>query len=129
MKIILKIKNAKNDISDFFIESILKAEYIRELRFVSAFGYYHETPAFLIDSLDGLTGWTYWMVIQSANSTVFDIVLNHLPKEAEEFWILGKSYSRIKLTPNNETYCGKLSCYEKSLKTNKICKPGILKIY
>ena len=66
-------------------------------------------------------------VVQSMNSSVWDIFRDHLPQlESNEFWILGKSFSQINISPKKETKCENFSCYEKSLKTNKICKPGIL---
>ena len=77
--------------------------------------------------------------VQSTNTSVWGIVDNHISdlylnisefdSESYGFWILGKSYSQINITPKKEKKCENFSCYEKSLKTNKICKPGIFKIY
>ena len=61
------------------------------------------------------------------STTAFEKFDNPVSKlELDEFWILGESFSQIKITPKKETKCEKFSCYEKSLKTKKICKPGIL---
>ena len=80
--------------------------------------------------------------VQSTNSEVFEIFYDMTEEEKNEnmteielqlesngLWILGKSFSHINISPKNETKCENFSCYEKSLKTNKICKPGIFKIY
>ena len=66
--------------------------------------------------------------VQSTNSSVEEIWEDHLYNISENsgFWILGQSFSQINISPKNETKCENLSCYEKSLKTNKICKPGKL---
>ena len=65
--------------------------------------------------------------VQSTNSSVEEIWEDHLMGLYDNgFWILGKSFSQINISPKNETKCENFSCYEKSLKTNKICKPGIL---
>ena len=67
--------------------------------------------------------------VQSTNYSVFEIITNHIDYselESNGFWILGKSFSQINISPKKETKCENCSCYEKSLKTNKICKPGIL---
>ena len=62
---------------------------------------------------------------QSSNSNVWEIFDDHISKlESNEFWILGQSYSEIKMSPKNETKCESLSCYEKSRRTKKVCKPG-----
>ena len=85
-------------------------------------GYYHGAPAIVMD------------LIRSKDLTNHDerrIHMNFKKKfeESNEFWFLGKSYFRINISPKNEKQCGNLSCYEKSLQTNKICIPGIFKIY
>ena len=73
--------------------------------------------------------------VQSTNSEVLDILADMTESsmnwqlENNGFWILGKSFSQINISPKKETKCENFSCYEKSLKTNKICKPGIFKIY
>ena len=44
-----------------------------------------------------------------------------------DFWILGASYNdTIRIDANDGVKCGKHSCYEKSLKSGKICKPGCI---
>ena len=67
--------------------------------------------------------------VQSTNYSVMELINNHIDVYELEnigFWILGKSFSQINISPKKETKCENFSCYEKSLKTNKICKPGIL---
>ena len=83
-------------------------------------GYYHGAPAIVMD------------LIPSKNFINHEkLHMNFKEKfdKSNEFWLLGKSYFRINISPKNEKQCGSLSCYEKSLQTNKICIPGILKIY
>ena len=90
---------------------------VEDLKFVKAYGYYHEIPAITMD------------YVQSMNSAVWQIFDNHIynrQSESNEFWILGKSFSQINISPKKESKCENFSCYEKSLKTKKICKQGIL---
>ena len=45
----------------------------------------------------------------------------------EGLWILGESYVKtMQFHSNNESKCGKDSCYRKSLNEKQICKPGSL---
>ena len=89
---------------------------VEELIFVLAYGYYHEIPAILMDSVNS----TNYSVSEIHSTQSFSNL------ESNGFWILGKSFSQINISPKKETKCENFSCYEKSLKTNKICKPGIL---
>ena len=80
-----------------------------------AYGYYHGVPAILMD------------FVQSTSSSVYEIFEDHIARlESNGYWILGESFFQINIGPKNETKCENFSCYEKSLKTNKICQPGIL---
>ena len=82
-------------------------------------GYYHGAPAIVMD------------LIPSNNFINHEkLHMNFKEKfdKSNEFWLLGKSYFRINISPKNEKQCGSLSCYEKSRATKKICKPGINKI-
>ena len=46
--------------------------------------------------------------------------------EKLDFWILGASYNdSLSIDSNNDVKCGANSCYEQSLKSGKICKPGL----
>ena len=46
--------------------------------------------------------------------------------EEMDFWILGSSYNNsLRIDPEDDQICGELSCYDQSLKTGKICKPGM----
>ena len=43
-----------------------------------------------------------------------------------DFWILGASYNdTVRFDANDDVKCGAHSCYEQSLKSGKICKPGL----
>ena len=43
-----------------------------------------------------------------------------------DLWILGASYNyTLQIDVNNDIICDEKSCYEQSLKTGKICKPGL----
>ena len=42
-----------------------------------------------------------------------------------DFWILGASYNdTLRIDANDDVKCGAHSCYERSLRSGKICKPG-----
>ena len=43
-----------------------------------------------------------------------------------DFWILGASYNdTLRIDGKDDVKCGAHSCYEQSLKSGKICKPGL----
>ena len=46
--------------------------------------------------------------------------------EEMDFWILGSSYNdTLRIDANDDVKCGAQSCYEQSLESGKICKPGL----
>ena len=82
---------------------------------------YHGNPAFLSEKI----------VASSENElSIYRSVLNYRKDsyfpENTNLWILGASYDNIlKIHAKNDAKCEPFSCYEHSLKSGKICKPGM----
>ena len=81
---------------------------------------YHGSPAFLNEKMSASN---------ESFSRVYELrcEYNYYNPEKMDFWILGASHNNpLRIDAKNNVECGGYSCYEKSLKSGKICKPGIL---
>ena len=85
---------------------------------------YHGSPAILSEkaSASGLSVLAIYFDLADYGQE--SVRIGNLAGEVD-FWILGASYyDTLRIDAKNDLKCGAHSCYEQSLKTGKICKPG-----
>ena len=88
-----------------------KDVFFMQERFIEYFG----SPALLSEKISAL------------NESVLDVwaFKGNFAGELDS-WILGASYNdTLRINAKDEVKCGAHSCYEESLKSGKICKPGL----
>ena len=96
------------------------------MEFEPFFTEYLGSLAFLNEKFSALGSSSLHLYHQLAKRSV-----SHRPRpltKAEKmgFWFLGPSYNyTLRIDPKRDLKCGAHSCYEKTLKSGKICKPGL----
>ena len=90
------------------------------LSYKTFFTEYQGSPAILSEKISALGE----SVLEIYNRLGFYQFSSNVPEE-KDFWILGADYNYISaMDGKNGVKCGASSCYEQSLRSGKICKPG-----
>ena len=91
------------------------------LHYESFFTEYHGSPALLSEKISA-SGESFLFIYKQLKywQEYYNIY------EEMDFWILGASHKNpLRFYSKNDVECGGHSCYEQSLKSRKICKPGM----